>query len=155
MGPQEDSTAQGAPQGPFGDGFRPRRASPTAAPLTPVPNTEDGCLASVRLQASPSAQPEKTLAASGYTRALGSGAGARILPQTPLHRPAAEQRGLGRAGVPCPPVATRSRQAAGAGSLRRLPAFLLQLPGRGEAGSPDGNGKSAAGPVPGAQVLFS
>ena len=45
---------------------------PPPLPLTPVPNTEAG-RGSLRLQASPSAVPEKTLAASDY-RSRGPGA---------------------------------------------------------------------------------
>lgn len=114
---RETLKAQGVPKKPFGDGFSPVEASPTAAshphPLTPIPNTEAG-RASVRLRASPSAEPEKPLAASDYTRSPGggcTGTGAPIAPTTP-HRPRGRAKGAPPGWpVPALSVATRCLQA--------------------------------------------
>ena len=126
-------TAQGSPcKVLLGNGF----PSPslqarvfTPLPLTRVPNTEAG-RASLRLQASPSAVPEKTLAASDYGW-RGPGAAIRG-PQRP-QRPAGKHRGPGR-GWSAPGLGG-DRVLPGTGSPRGLPAFPLQRPGRGEPAS--------------------
>lgn len=145
-----DTDGPGRPKKPFGDGFGPAGASPPAAsrphPLTPVPNTEAG-RASVRLRASPSAEPEKTLAASDYTPQPGWGVDGdpgADLAHNAAPAPRASQRGSDRPARPGPlggdkvPPGPGTREPRGSGSLRGLPAFPLELPGRSEAGSPVG-----------------
>lgn len=69
-----------APREALWRGFRPRGFAFRRPPPAPVPNTEAG-RASVRLQASPRAQPGKTLATWGYRAAGGGRAGASPAPQ--------------------------------------------------------------------------
>lgn len=156
-----DTDGPGRPKKPFGDGFGPAGASPPAAfrphPLTPVPNTEAG-RASVRLRASPSAEPEKTLAASGYTPQPGWGVDGdpgADLAHNAAPAPAGEPKGLGQAGPPRP---SRWRQgASGPWNPRAagqwLPALVTCLPsgapGAERGGLPGGNEASApAGRLP-------
>lgn len=133
----EAATAQSAPSGPLGDGFRP--GVPPLPSHPPYPGSKYGSwTCSVRLQASPSAEPEETLAASDYTAPGGGGVEARVRPGPP-HRPAGEQRGgVPRTGWPAPGEEVRqSREFPN--RAPRLPARVTcspsAAPGAARAGS--------------------
>lgn len=126
---------------------------PLPPPPPPVPTTEAG-RASVRLQAWPSAEPEKTLAASYYTRTrgwrgpvLGSG--------TAPHRPNVRTGPQGSKGVSdrlaCPGF--RSRQGRDRGHW--LPARVTCLPSAAaEAGRGGHPGWKRGRPCPRNSRLF-
>lgn len=151
----EAETAQSAPSGPRGDGFRPGVLP--LPPHPPYPGSKYGSwTCSVRLQASPSAEPEERLAASDYIRTRGwrgrgSGPagpgqrGSKKGPRTGWPAPA-----LGREEVlPGPGVPEPSAPAPCA----RVTCSPSAAPGAGRAGSGCGCRRRAR-PSAGAQALL-
>lgn len=148
----EAETAQSAPSGPLGHGFRPGVLP--LPPHPPYPGSKYGSwTCSVRLQASPSAEPEERLAASDYIPTRGR----RGRGSSPA-RPAEEQKGSPHR-LDCPGPRSRggaarpgSPRTVRPGSLRAGYLFSLSS-SRGGASGLRVRVQKARPPLRGAQAF--